>query len=530
MNNPQVDWKTTAMLFAENEHHFNMATAAIDEVEQHYLDSDALVIVGPQGKETRYSFRQVRGWASSVADALIRDGLRPGDLIAVHLKPSIEAAVAHIGILKAGMVSVLLLSGDKPDALYSKIARTSPKAIFTNSDLMSDMDFQDEQSLRRCYRLVVADAELRLDGEMLSGLKTWLSSSNTVRSDLAIIAFTSGTESAPKAVMQNHEYLLGTLPSLEVVFNYPQPGELVYAPFDWGWLSGLGMLLGAWWFRMPFLIVESNTPDPTALLDALIKCNAKHVALMPTTLRLLRHTASSPPRHCFRSLTTGGERISQELHNWANQAFGFGINVLYGMTECPGIIGSGGNLSAPVGSMGRPIPGQNVCLIKEDGNEAAPGELGVIAVDSKHPGVFQGYLGDDLATRGKLAGSWLITGDYAVEDADGFFWYRSRSDGLIINAGTRISTERVEEVAIRNPLVQDCHALGVPDAITGEKVILFAVWEQDESETANIGNLYRYLSESLSSYEMPRRIILLSELPRTVTGKVAVGDLRRMVT
>jgi len=505
---------------------FNISAAVCDSVEEEFLDQVALIVAHCDLEEERYSFREVRDWSSRLASIMQEDGQASGAPVAVCLDNSFEAAIAHLAIMKIGMISVPILASDPDQIVLRKLAITLPTALFVSS--RRGLDWQSIPSIRRAYDLEYIDREMIVNGRRTNHISdaAGCHPPPTVRGSVAAFAFTSGTGSFPKAAIQAHQFLLGTLPSVDVALNSPSAGQLLFAPFDWGWLSGLAILFSAWFFRMPFLVLRGLNGDPSALMDQLMRFEVEHAAFVPTTLRILRTTVKSDCKLRLKSMTTGGERVPSELHEWASEIFHIRINEMYGMTECPGVIGTGDNWQAPVGAMGRAIPGHNLCLIDQAGRPVKDGDRGIIGIRKDHPGVFLGYLNEPTLTRSKFSEEWLISGDIAVQDERGFFWYEGRSDEVIVSAGTRVSLHRIEKLASTHSSVALALAVSLPDDITGEKVILFVVPTPGRLESDLVPSVRGLLRANLSPFEIPRHIRVVDDLPKTATGKLSRVEMR----
>jgi acetyl-CoA synthetase len=157
--------------------------------------------------------------------------------------------------------------------------------------------------------------------------------------------------------------------------------------------------------------------------------------------------------------------------------------------------------------MGRPYPGHEVAL-----------DEGEIVIRVPDPVAFLGYWNAPEATSAKVVDGWLRTGDLARQDADGYFWFTSRADDLIISAGYRISPLEIEACLVCHPAVAQAAVIGVPDELRGQAVKAFVVPRPDAQPTT--AELQAFVRERLAAYEYPREVEFVRELPVTVTGKI----------
>src|SRR5581483_6840877 len=199
-------------------------------------------------------------------------------------------------------------------------------------------------------------------------------------------------------------------------------------------------------------------------------------------------------------------------------------------TEANYVVGnSHGTWPVRAGSMGRPYPGHVVCVLAEDGTEAPRGEVGEVAVRLPDPVAFLGYFGQPEATREKLSrdGEWLLTGDLAREDDDGYLWFESRRDDVISSAGYRIGPGEIEECLLHHPAVALSAVIGVADPLRGQVVKAFVQLAPGYVGSTELEDEIRDLVKTrLASYEYPRLIEFVDRLPLTASGKIRRAELR----
>jgi acetyl-CoA synthetase len=228
----------------------------------------------------------------------------------------------------------------------------------------------------------------------------------------------------------------------------------------------------------------------------------------------------------LQSIGTGGETLSPEILGWADDVFGVPLNEAFGQTECNMIVGnSAAVMPVKRGSMGRAMPGHTVSVVDSDG-QPAPG-TGIVAVRRGDPVMFLEYWKEPQATAEKFAGEWLLTGDLARQDGDGYLFYVGRADDVINTAGYRVGPTEIEEALMSHQNVAAAGVIGVPDSERGQAIKAFIELSVDAMPSEALAEELRaHVKARLARHLYPRAIEFIAEMPRTVTGKVRRRDLR----
>ena len=260
------------------------------------------------------------------------------------------------------------------------------------------------------------------------------------------------------------------------------------------------------------------------------RLGVRNAFIPPTALRMLRSAQSPRGRHDMRlrTLGSGGESLGAETLEWGKEAFGLTINEFYGQTECNLVLASCAaiGVSRP-GAIGKPVPGHAVAVIRDDGELAAPGELGQIAVKRPDPVMFLEYWGRPAETAAKFIGEWMTTGDQGVVDEDGYFTFVGRDDDVITSAGYRIGPGEIEDCLIGHPAVALAAVVGKPDPVRTEIVKAFVVLKSGHTPSdALAGEIKDFVRTRLAAHEYPREVAFVDAMPMTTTGKVIRRLLR----
>ena len=292
------------------------------------------------------------------------------------------------------------------------------------------------------------------------------------------------------------------------------------------------MLLPAWHHGVPVLAYRARKFDPEEAFWLMQEHGVRNSFLPPTALKLMRQVDRPRERFSYdmRSVVSGGETLGAELLDWGRETFGLTINEFYGQTECNVVVGNCADvMEVRPGAMGRAIPGHDVAIVDNDGNLLPDGTQGNVGIAKGDPVMFLQYWNNPEATEKKYAGGWLLTGDQAVRDADGYFWYVGRDDDVITSAGYRIGPGEIEDCLVGHPAVAMAAGIGVPDPLRTQAVKAFIVLKDGlVGDDALAKGIQEHVKTRLAAHEYPRHVAFVDALPMTTTGKIVRKDLRAL--
>jgi 2-aminobenzoate-CoA ligase len=301
-----------------------------------------------------------------------------------------------------------------------------------------------------------------------------------------------------------------------------KPGDIVMTSAPIAFTFGLGATL-MFPLRFGGAAATIEQPNPPAMLDAIARHHVTHLATAPTAYKAVLGQPGLDD--ALKSLTcclSAGEHLPEATWRAWKERTGIAIVDGIGATELMHIfISESGDAIRP-GSTGRAVPGYEATILDPDGNELATGE-GRLAV--RGPTGCR-YL-DDPRQADYVADGWNITGDTYAKDADGYFWYRARSDDMIVSAGYNIAAPDVENALLAHPAVAECAVIGVACEERGQKVKAFVVLADfaTPSEELALG-LKDFVKEKIAPYKYPREVEFVDGLPKTATGKLRRVELR----
>ena len=511
----------------------------VDICDRHAGDPTRLAMIyeDEDGRVSEHTFAEFRARSNQLAHALTRLGVQRGDRVGIVMSQRPETAVGHLAIYKLGAVVLPLATLFGPDALEYRLRSAGVQVVLTDAQSLERL-LEVQKKYPQLAHIISADPSIAagvLDYRaLLADESEAFEPVVTAAEDPALLIFTSGTTGPPKGALHAHRIMLGRLPSMEFVHQaFPQPGDRFWTPADWAWAGGLlDMLLPSWHYGVTVVAHRSRKFDAARAFELMARHKIRNVFLPATVLKMMRLIEN--PREKWdvqlRTIHTGGETVGEDVIRWAQQALGATPHEAFGQTEAVMIIGNCTDyMPIKPGSLGRPIPGHQIALLDAESQPVADGEIGEIALKRPIPAMFLRYWNDEAATRDKFSGDWLLTGDLAKQDEDGYIWYVGRKDDVISSGAYRIGPGEIEACLCGHPAVALAAAVGSPDPIRGEVVKAFVQLREGYPPTAELAQeLQTLVRTRLSAHEYPREIEFYDAIPTTTTGKVIRKGLRQM--
>jgi len=494
------------------------------------------------GHREVWTYARLAEAVNQFSNGLIRMGVNPGDRVAVVLGQRPETVVAQMAIFSVGATLVPLSALFGPEALSMRLADSGARVAVVDASTSSTLlGIADQcRELRQIVGIGFTDDRTMSWRSLLARQSSTFRAVATRASDPAILLYTSGTTGAPKGALLPHAVLIGNLPGFVASQNwFPKQGDVFWSPADWAWTGGMmDALLPTLYFGHP-IVGAAGRFSPERAYELMERYQVTNAFLFPTALKLMMKTVPKPREYyqlALRGLMSAGESVGQTVFEWCRDALGVVPNEMFGQTEMNYLVGnSHERWPAKPGSMGRPYPGHQVAVIDDNGNIAAPGEIGEVALNRfdihGHPDpiLFTGYWRNDAATTAKFTGDWCRTGDLAHRDEDGYLWYAGRADDVFKSSGYRIGPGEIENCLLGHPAVANAAVVPKPDAERGAVVKAYVVLTADSVHTdreALTATLQAHVRERLAPYEYPKEIEYIEELPMTTSGKVQRNVLR----
>jgi acetyl-CoA synthetase len=516
--------------------------AAYDFLRKHDdPDAPALYQAYPDGRRETYSFADLDRLSNQLAHALEGLGVERGDRVAVVLPQKPANPITHLACWKLGAVSLPLsvLFGD--EGLRYRIANSGARVAVVDASVRPTLE-NVRDDLPDLEHVIEVDGEAEGDAQgfeaTLEGQPEERDIVPTTGDDPLIIIYTSGSTGPPKGVVHTHDLWLGHLPTYQMFFELDVSESTMWTPADWAWIGALGdLVFPAWHYGRPIVGYPMGKFDPELAYELCEEFGVTDAFLPPTAIRMMMGIEHPTQKYDLKlkAICSGGEPMTPEILAWAREELeGVALNELYGQTEANIFITNCRQWFEPrPGSMGKPVPGHEVAVLDtETGESLPPGEVGHIAIrHGDDPIIFEEYWRNPEKTAACRLGDWHLTGDLGSYDDDGYFWFKSRDDDVIMTAGYRVGPSEVESAILEHPKVEQVGVVGVPDETRGEIIKAFVqpVPEVvgDDALREEIQELVKNL---LAKYEYPREIEFVEELPQTTTGKIQRKVLRERET
>jgi acetyl-CoA synthetase len=514
---------------------FNIAEACCRR-HAHDRSRVALHWEDESGAASEHTFQALQEQANRLSNAFAGLGLARGDRVGIILPQRPETAVAHLACYQMGAVAMPLSALFGPEALEYRLQDSDAAIVLVDPASLPNLASIRNRLPHLKHVIGVAgarDSSVRSWEVLLAKSSPHFAPVDTSAADPALLIYTSGTTGPPKGALMPQRVLLGNIPGFVHSHDrFPQTGDLFWSPADWAWTGGLmDALLPSLYHGTPLLGYRGRF-DPEKAFWLMQKYHVRNTFLFPTALKMMMKAVPEPKNRyelSLRSIMSAGESVGDTVFGWCRNVLGVTVNEMFGQTEINYIVGNSHTLwPAKPGSIGRPYPGHRVACIDDAGNEVPAGEVGEVAAwDEGDPVFFLEYWKNPEATKRKYTGKWCRTGDIAMQDGDGDFWYQGRTDDMFKSAGYRIGPSEIENCLVKHPAVVNVAVVGSPDAERTNIVKAFVVLSPGyEGSAALRAELQEHVRGKLAPYEYPKEIEFLDSLPMTTTGKVQRRVLR----
>jgi acetyl-CoA synthetase len=512
---------------------FNFGYDVVDEAAAANPDKIALVWCDDKGGNKVFTFGQLKHFSDKTANFFSSLGIRRGDPVMLVLKRRFEFWFCILALHKIGAIAIPATHLLTPKDIVYRNNAADIKMIVSVSDeiVIRHIEESEAQSPSLALKILVGGSRagwLDFKAEIERAPEFFprpLGDSATSNSDIMLLYFTSGTTGMPKMVQHDFTYPLGHILTAKYWQNVQEDG-LHLTVADTGWAKAVwGKIYGQWIAGCAVFVYDYERFEPRKLLDVLVKYGITSFCAPPTIYRFLIKEDLSKYR--FNKLTycaIAGEPLNPEVYAQFLKATGIRLMEGYGQTESTVAIGTFPWLEPKPGSMGKPSPRYDIDLLNDDGKACDVGEEGQIVVRTGKGmpvGMFGGYYRDAELTTAVWHDDIYYTGDMAWRDEDGYYWFVGRADDLIKSSGYRIGPFEVESALIEHPAVIECAITPVPDPLRGQVVkasIVLAKGYIAREELAH--ELQAHVKKVTAPYKYPRIIEFVSELPKTISGKI----------
>jgi acetyl-CoA synthetase len=515
---------------------FNPVIDILERWAEEAPDDLALVTLDGRGEAlAEHTAADLALESRRAARALLELGVSKGDPVFIML-PRVPAwYAAMLGVIRIGAVAMPGTNQLTSRDIGYRIRSAEAVAAITDLGGAAKVDAIEEPLASLRWRISsggdAPEGWSDLDALIKQAGDGETPAAPTSREDAILLFFTSGTVSYPKMVIHPASYGLGHV-STARFWHDLRPGDRHWTVSDTGWAKAAwGGLFGQFHERATVVQVGLGKPDADTILSIISRAQITSFCAPPTLYRLLvqgdlgAHDLSAL-RHC----TSAGEPLNPEVIRAWKDGTGLTVYDGYGQSETTALVANFRAVPVRPGSMGKPVPGWDVQVLDDAGRPSEDDVVGNVAVrvtDPRPVGLFLEYYRDPDANAHSFRDGWYYTGDKAWRDGDGYLWFEGRDDDVITSSAYRIGPFEVESALIEHPAVAEAAVVGKDDPERTQIVTAFCVLAsgyQGSDELAQ--QLQHHTRELTAPYKYPREIHFVSELPKTVSGKIRRSELR----
>ena len=519
---------------------FNFAYDVVDEYAKTEPKREALVWCDDNDESHIYTFKDLSLASQRTANFLVEQGIQKGDRVMLILRRRYEFWFFLLALHRIGAIAIPATNMLAAEDLEYRFNAAEIKMVVTYDDpaLQKEVD-KAKSKCESVEKLVTVGQTARQnwisfydDYELFpSTFERPVGDAATHNDDIMIVYFTSGTSSNPKMVAHTYTYPLGHIVTAKY-WQHVVDGGRHLTVAETGWAKALwGKIYGQWIAGSAVFTYDMTTFIPGKLLEKMAEYKVTTFCAPPTVYRyILQHGLSKYDLSSLQYCTTAGEALNLDIYNRFYEQTGIRMQEGYGQTELTLTTGNFGFSEPHPGSIGKPSPGYQMEIINAEGKPCAAEEVGelIIKIDQDKPfGMFGGYYRDAERTEKVFEGGVYHTGDTAYRDKDGFFWFVGRTDDLIKSSGYRISPFEVEEVLHKHPAVLEVAVTGVEDKSRGQAVKATVVLQKGYEASKELAKEIQLFAKNIAaSYKSPRIIDFVTELPKTISGKIRRATIR----
>jgi acetyl-CoA synthetase len=497
----------------------------------------ALRWLGKGGERRDLTYRELLSVSNRFANLLRDLGVGRGDRVFSLLGRIPELYIAALGTLRNGSAFSPLFSAFGPEPVRTRMAIGEAKVLVTTAAFYRRKIADWRNELPGLQHVLLIDRSGAPGVAGATDFDEAMARSNaeprlaaTGPEDLALLHFTSGTTGRPKGAMHVHEAVLAHHVTGRYALDL-HPDDVFWCTADPGWVTGTSYGIIAPLTNGVTMIVDEAEFDAERWYRILQDERVTVWYTAPTAIRMLMKTGDEIAHKYdlsrLRFLSSVGEPLNPEAVVWSHRVYGRPFHDNWWQTETGGImIANFAAMDIKPGSMGRELPGIDATIVARRPDGAVrpivePMTAGELALRPGWPSMFRGYLGEPERYRKCFADGWYLTGDLAMRDADGYFWFVGRADDVIKSAGHLIGPFEVESALMEHPAVAEAGVIGKPDPVAGEIVKAFISLKPGYAPGEPLAReLLGHARKRLGPAVAPKEIAFRTDLPRTRSGKI----------
>lgn len=511
----------------------NIAHEAIERhVTAGHGDQIALRWISKSGERQDFSYAELSKRTNRFANVLRDLGIEKGDKVYSLLGRVPELYIAALGTLKAGGVFCPMFSAFGPEPIHARMEIGGAHILVTSARLYKRKVASIRDQLVDLKEVVLIDGDVAETKNLTILMDAATDDFTTERmnpEDTALLHFTSGTTGKPKGVVHVHQAVVAHHMTGRIALDL-RPGDVYWCTADPGWVTGTSYGIVAPLTNRVTMIVDEAEFDATRWYD-ILEAEAVNVwYTAPTAIRMLMKAgANVMDQHRFpalRFMASVGEPLNPEAVIWGDDTFGMPFHDNWWQTETGGImIANYAAMDVKPGSMGKPLPGITAGIVEITPDGATeltkPLAMGELALRPGWPSMMRGYLHEDARYKKCFQDGWYLSGDLAMRDADGYYWFVGRNDDLIKSSGHLIGPFEVESALMEHDAVAEVGVIGIPDETAGQLVKAYVALKPGFEATDDLRlDLIGHARKRLGPAVAPKEIVFRTNLPKTRSGKI----------
>ena len=517
---------------------YNFAYDVVDEYARLAPEKRAMVWCDDLGEERTFTFADIKRISDKAACFFLSRGIGRGDTVLVILQRRHEYWTTLMALAKIGAIAIpathMLMEKD----LVYRMEKAGVKMVISvNDDELCENIARAAAKVPSVQTLVTVGKregfiDLNEETEKQSGAFDIPYKRERSAEDTVLLYFTSGTTGMPKMVCLSERYTLGHIVTARYWHHCLDDG-LHFTLAETGWAkASWGKLFGQWLCGSALFVYDFHGKfEPDDLMNHIAKYRITTFCAPPTVYRFMIKTdLSKYDLSSVQYMMTAGEALNPEIYRKIVMKTGHKIYEGFGQTETTVVCATFPDfMEIRPGSMGKPSPLYNVQLLDSEGRPVEQGMTGEICVRLREPqeGLFSGYYHDDALTATVKYDGYYHLGDLAFCDSDGYYWFVGRKDDIIKSSGYRIGPFEVESALMEHPAVLECAITAVPDELRGQLVkatiVLANGWEASDELVKELQN---HVKKTTAPYKYPRVVEFVTELPKTISGKIRRVQIR----
>jgi acyl-CoA synthetase (AMP-forming)/AMP-acid ligase II len=473
--------------------------------------ADRIALIAPE-PAIQVSYKDLRAQVAAMADALAAAGIRRGDRVAMSLPNGLPAIVSFLAASVAGTAAPLN-PGYRRDEVSFYLDDTMAKV------LLLPPDGADEARQAASGKIPILSVQMAPDGTVsLSVPPSSVSALPPAPDDVALVLHTSGSTGRPKRVPLEHRNLAASVQNIAATYGLG-PDDVALTVMPLFHVHGLVASVLSTLFTGGTVVAPARF-NPLSFWRTVRDYGATWYSAVPTMHQLLlarvgKGNQTPAGAESLRFIRSCSAPLPVEVAERMESVFGAPVLEAYGMTEASHQMSSNPLPPSPhkLGTVG-PGTGVRISIMDAAGAHLPTGQPGEVVIQG--PNVIEGYENNPEANKNSFTDGWFRTGDQGILDSDGYLRLVGRIKELINRGGEKIGPPEIDEVLLGHPLVSEAVCFGVPDKTLGEEVEAAVVLREPGTEA----ELLAFCRERLAEFKCPKKIHIVTAIPRTATGKV----------